>query len=82
MRAVSNGYRHSLESLSSGWDNKYWKDKVAPAYQKYEDEVISEWKPLVSSGKLDKRIAHRDIQHEVIKRTAKDLGMIYKREEI
>lgn len=82
MRAVSNGYRHSLEPPSSGWDNKYWKDKVAPAYQKYEDEVISEWKPLVSSGKLDKRIAHRDIQHEVIKRTAKDLGMIYKREEI
>lgn len=82
MRAVSNGYRHSIKPPPSGWDDKLWSDRIKPTYEKYEGEVYREFATKIITGRMRIDVAEGDYHHEVIKRTAKDLGMTYKREEI
>lgn len=82
MRAVSHGYRHSLKPPPSGWNDRFWSDKVEPTYKKYKGEVYRDFGGKVITGRMPSDQAEGDYHHEVIKRTAKELGMIYKREEI
>ena len=82
MRAVSHGYRHSLKPPPSGWNSTFYEYRVKPTYAKYEREVYNEFASKLIAKQMSPQAAERDYHHEVIKRTAKDTGMIYKREEI
>jgi hypothetical protein len=86
LRAVSSGYRHSLKPPKDGWDkNLYWDQiwyKVSESQKKHKKEVYDEFAKKIITGQMKIDVAERDYHHEVIKRTAKDTGMIYKREEI
>jgi len=82
MRAVSSGYRHSIKPPPSGWNEQYWNQKVAPSYRRNESQVMNEFTGKILTFKMSPRQADADFHHEVIKRTAAELGMIYKREEI
>jgi hypothetical protein len=86
MRAVSHGYRHSIKPPPNGWDkNLYWDeihDNLRNSYNKRQDEVYWEFVKQITTGKMKRNVGEANFHHEVAKRTAKDLGMIYKREEI
>lgn len=82
VRAVSNGYRHSMKPPPTGWSPSFREYRLKPAYEKYETEVIYEFRQKIYSGTMTIGDAYVNYHHEVAKRTAKELGMIYKREEI
>ena len=82
MRAVSSGFRHSLKPPDSGWNSSFWDKKVKPTYKKHENQVYREYGGKVITGKMKIDVAERDYHHEVIRRTAEELKMTYKREEI
>lgn len=82
MRAVSHGYRHSLKPPLSGWNERFWQEKIEPTYNKHEKEVYREIGAKVISGQISVDKADVAYHHEVIRRTSEELGMIYKREEI
>ena len=81
MRAVSNGYRHSLKPGSGGWNDMKW-NKLDSTYKKYEKEVYGEFATKIITGNIKRDVAEVDYHHEINRRTAKELGIIYKREEI
>ena len=82
IRAVSSGYKHSLKPPTSGWNNQYWRSQVQPTYKKYENQVYKEFVSNILLGRKRIDQAEADYHHEVIKRTANQLGMNYSRTEI
>lgn len=82
IRAVSSGYRHTLEPPDAGWNYLYWGFKVKPTYKKHERQVMNDFIGEILSGKKSAPQAEADYHHEVIKRTAQELGMKYERTPI
>ncbi|MCC5618183.1 hypothetical protein LC605_24480 [Nostoc sp. CHAB 5836] len=82
IRAVSSGYKHSLKPPSNGWNEQYWRSRVEPTYKKYEQQVYKESVTNILLGRKKIDQAEADYHHEVIKRTANQLGMRYSRTEI
>ncbi len=82
IRAVTSGYRHSLKPPIQGWNPLYFHWKVKPVYDKHRVQVYQEFKEGIQRGIIPVPIAEREYWHEVNRRTAKDTGMIYKREPI
>ncbi|MBN3946454.1 MAG: hypothetical protein HWQ38_08150 [Nostoc sp. NMS7] len=82
IKAVSSGYRHSLKPPSTGWNGEYWQRQVQPTYKKYEKQVYKESVTNILLGKTRIDQAEANYHHEVIKRTANQLGMTYSRKEI
>jgi hypothetical protein len=82
MRAVSNGYRHSLKPPPTGWNAELYSKRISPTYEKYEKQVYNEFYWNIVFGKTKRDQAEGDYHHEVIKRTAKELNMQYSRTEI
>lgn len=82
IRAVSAGWRHTLQPPEKGWDYLYWGFKVKPTYKKYEKQVMNDFIGEIVIGKKSIPQAEADYHHEVIKRTAQELGMKYERTAI
>lgn len=82
IRAVSNGYRHSLKPPLTGWNEEYWRSRFVPTYEKYEQQVYKESVSNILLGRKRIDQAEADYHHEVIKRTANQLEMNYSRTEI
>ena len=82
IRAVSNGYRHSLQPPPTGWSPSFREYRLKPTYEKYENQVQSEFRQKLFFGSMSREEAYVNYHHEIAKRTAKELKMIYKREEI
>ncbi|PHJ64919.1 hypothetical protein VF04_03785 [Nostoc linckia z7] len=82
IRAVSSGYRHSLKPPPSGWNENFWRSQVSPTYKKYEKQVYGEYLTQILTGRKKVDQAEADYHHEVIKRTASQLGMNYSRKEL
>lgn len=82
IRAVSSNYRHSLKPPPTGWNKEYWQTQLSPTYQKYEKQVYTQYVTQILTGfkKVDQ--AEADYHHEVIQRTANQLGMNYLRTQI
>ena len=84
MRAVSHGYRHSIKPPPKGWDRNLsdvYQNSI-DVYNKHQNKVYWDFVGQVTTGKMRRDVAEANFHHEVNRRTAKDLGMIYKREEI
>lgn len=82
MRAVSVGYNHSLKPPEEGWDAQFWHRKVKPIYRKHERLVYSELMAAIYMGKKDAYEAEQDYHHEIIRRTAEETGMKYRRTNV
>jgi len=82
IRAVTSGYRHFLKPAPTGWNEQYWRSQVQPTYKKYEKQVYNEFATQIILGRKKIDQAEADYHHEVIKRTANQLGMDYSRKEI
>lgn len=88
LRAVSNGYRHSVKPPDGGWDARYWRDTLEPAFDAESKAVKNESiKKIVAAEKEDYKtyvatidLAEANHWHEVAQRTAKKLGITYTRE--
>jgi hypothetical protein len=78
MRAVSQGYRHSIKPPKTGWDSNFWV-KAEPIYQKNYQDVYSETLKNIFSGKQTFDQAEADFHHEVMRKTAKELKFKYSR---
>jgi hypothetical protein len=82
MRAVTSHYRHSIESPKSGWNQKYWEKTFKPTYEKHEKAVNREFIKGMFSGRTHYDYVEANFHHEVIKRTAQELGMKYTRTNV
>lgn len=79
VRAAGEGWNHSLKPPLSGWNNDYFRAKIKPTYQYYQEQVYTEFYNKISYGRMDHKQASADFWHEVIRRTSNELGMQYSR---
>lgn len=82
MRAVSNGYTHSMKPPRGGWNVEFYDRTVAPVYEKHSTQVFDEIMTEIWSGKITTEQAEVDYHHRIWQRTAKETGMRYGRTEI
>lgn len=80
IRAVGVEARYSLTPPKEGWSEDWWREKAAPAYRKNLVQVHGELIKEVRAGKITPDRANVEIWHRTSERTAKALGMSYKRE--
>lgn len=82
VRAVSPGYRYSMSPPDGGWNDSFFREKVAPSYQR--NFISSYYKnyALVNLGLRDYRYASRQIHHETWEKVAKETGMRYSTTQI
>jgi len=81
LRVVTPRLRFSLKPSSSGWDEAYWTNLLAPSYLYHEGAVAQESVAAFDSGSLSAEDAESCFFHEVCLRVSRDLGLIYTREE-
>ena len=81
LRAVTRDYRHSLKPPPGGWNEKYWKESVEPAYRYHQRQVYQELSNKLFWGRINRADAEAVFPHEVMKRTAAQAGFHYARSE-
>jgi hypothetical protein len=82
IHAVTSGFDHTLLPPKSGWSPKWLWEKGWPVYRKHYKRVYKEFTDKVASGRMDARLADREICHVIMERSAKELGMNYSRKEV
>lgn len=80
-RACGKKYIYSMKPEKSGWNKKYFDEKIKPLYSKYDDEIYAELTPRVISGELSNEEWNMLHNHMVWERVSRDLGLDYKRME-
>lgn len=80
MRAVSAGYRHTLNPGEKDWGD--WNWQVQPVYRKHEQQVMNEYQRDLILGKKKVTQLEADYHHEVNTRVAKEMGWNYERRAI
>ena len=81
IRACGRKYIYSMKPGETGWNKKYFDEKIKPLYNKYDKEVYAELAPQVKSGKLSYEEWNMIHHHKVWERVSKDLGLDYKQME-
>lgn len=82
IRAASPWYDHSMMPGENGWNYDYFKDVIAPAFQKADDEFYSESMRAIADRKITLAQAEADRYHVVWERVSKRLGLKYSRKRI
>jgi hypothetical protein len=82
IRAVGAEARYTLGPPKEGWSEEWWQTKGAPTYEK--NLKLSHYELLgeIQAGKITPEDANIEVWHRTSERTAKELGMTYKREPI
>lgn len=80
IRAVSQGYRHSMRPPESGWNEELGK-KIRIAFEKTHVKVVGELEAAIMRGEMTVAEAQANELHEAWRRTAKEFGLKYKREK-
>lgn len=82
MRAVSRGYNHSVKAPRSGWSEQYWEKKLSPVYDKNYQSVYSNSVREIILGQKSAAQVEADFHHEVMRRTSRELGLVYDRRKV
>lgn len=82
MRAVSEGYDHSMKPPDGGWDGEFYNKKVAPSFRKNASKLSRKYVWGIITGKIDPKAADVDFVHEIWTEVAKETGMKYERKEV
>jgi len=82
MRAVSPWYDFSIAPGEKGWNYEYFKNAIAPAFQKADDEFYSEAMRAIADRKMTLAQAEADRYHVIWERVSKQLGLKYTRKRI
>lgn len=82
IHAVSSGFSHTLGPPKEGWNKSWLEKKGWPVYQKHYRQTFTELVSKVAWGRMDARLADRELWHITIERSAKELGMKYSRTEV
>jgi len=82
MRAVSEGYDHSMKPPPGGWDGEFYNKKVAPSFRKNTSRMTRKYAWGILTGKIDPKKAEVAFVHDIWTETAKETGMKYERKEV
>lgn len=81
MRAVTPKLRFSMKPPHFGWGLAFWETQVRPSFVEHSQNVWQELDQAFISGAITPAEASIRVLHEVWDRIAKDVGLIYTREE-
>lgn len=82
VRAVSNGYDHSMIPPKDGWSREFFLEKVAPSYDRNFSRNYRELIDAVIWGRISDQDAEVQLHHRTWEAVARETGMTYKRSEV
>jgi hypothetical protein len=80
IRVVTADWRFSLRRPPDGWDLRYFRHLIEPAYHRLWEEVLQELLLAVNDDRIPGADAAALHLHEVWVRIASELGLQYRRE--